>query len=94
MSFQAVTGFKADFWLVQTVGLLLVVSGAVMLRAASTGRITPEIGWLGAGQALELGIMDIYAVTQPRTTPVYWRFWGHCDDMRSGCTYHSSWMCE
>lgn len=71
-SFQAVTGFKADFWLAQTVGLLLAVSGAVLLMAARHGRITPEIRWLAAGEAVVLGLVDLYCVHQPRTTRVYW----------------------
>jgi ABC-type Fe3+-siderophore transport system permease subunit len=70
-SFQLVTGFKADFWLAQTVGWLLAVSGAVMLHAARARRVTPEIIGLGAGQAFVLALMDIYAVFQPSATPVY-----------------------
>jgi ABC-type Fe3+-siderophore transport system permease subunit len=70
-SFQLVTGFKTDFWLAQTVGALLVVSGAVMLHAAKVRRVTPEIIGLSAGQAFALAVMDIYAVLQPSATPVY-----------------------
>src|SRR4051812_43430058 len=71
-SFQLITGFKADFWLAQTVGALLAVSGAVMINAARTGRVTPEIGWLAAGQAAALAAIDLYCVSQPRTTRAYW----------------------
>jgi hypothetical protein len=70
-SFQAVTGFKTNFWLAQTVGLLLVVSGAAMLQAARKRRLTPEIMGLAAGQAAVLGVMDVYAVSQPGATGVY-----------------------
>jgi ABC-type Fe3+-siderophore transport system permease subunit len=70
-SFQLVTGFKTDFWLAQTVGSLLAVSGAVMLHAAKAHRVTPEIIGLSAGQAFALALMDVYAVFQPSATPVY-----------------------
>jgi hypothetical protein len=71
-SFQWVTGFKADFWLAQTVGALLAVSGIVLLKAAKAGRITPEIMLLAGGQAAVLAGFDVYFVFQPRTTAVYW----------------------
>jgi len=71
-TFQRVTGFKADFWLAQTVGLLLAVSGIVLLAAARARRVTREIGLLGALQAAALAGVDLYCVYQPRTTRVYW----------------------
>jgi YVTN family beta-propeller protein len=71
-SFQLITGFKADFWLAQTVGVLLAVTGTVMIAAARAGRVTPEIGWLAAGQAAALAVVDVYCVSQPRTTLAYW----------------------
>ncbi|HEU5077663.1 MAG TPA: hypothetical protein VFT72_00525 [Opitutaceae bacterium] len=70
-TFQRVTGFKADFWLAQTVGLLLAMSGLVMIVAARARRITPEIALLAAGEAVLLAIVDIYCVGQPHTTRVY-----------------------
>jgi cytochrome b subunit of formate dehydrogenase len=70
-SFQVVTGVKADFWLAQTVGALLAISGAVLWRAAKLNRITPEIMLLAAGQAAVLAVADVYGVFQPGTTPVY-----------------------
>ena len=39
-TFQAVTGYKTDFWLAQTVGLLLAASGVVLILAANASRIT------------------------------------------------------
>ncbi len=70
-TFQGVTGVKLDFWLAQTVGLLLAVSGAVLLLAARGGRVTKELGLLGALQAAVLAGVDVSCVTQPRTTPAY-----------------------
>lgn len=71
-SFQAVTGPKEDFWLAQTVGLLLVVVGTVLLLAGRSRRITREIVLLAAGSALVLGMVDVFCVFAPRTTRAYW----------------------
>ncbi len=70
--FQRVTGPKLEYWLVETVGLLLVVSGAALLLAGRANRVTREIALLGAGTALVLGVVDIYCVSEPRTTRAYW----------------------
>jgi hypothetical protein len=71
-SFQVVTGFKKDFWLAQTVGALLAVSGASLLVAVRSGRIVREIVVLAMGEALVLAVADITCVPLPGTTPVYW----------------------
>jgi hypothetical protein len=70
-SFQVVTGWKADFWLAQTVGLLLAITGLVLVLAARAGRLTREIILLGALQAAALLAVDLYCVFQPRTTWSY-----------------------
>lgn len=70
-SFEAVTGPKTDFWLVRTVGLLLCVSGGVMLLAARARRVTREIALLGVLQAAALLVVDLVCVFEPRTTPIY-----------------------
>lgn len=70
-TFQRVTGTKLDFWLAQTVGLLLAAFGAVLLLAARGGRLTKELALLGALQAAVLAGVDLYCVAQPRTTPAY-----------------------
>lgn len=71
-SFQIITGFKVDFWLAQTVGALLAVTGAVLVLAARAGRITREIALIAAGQACVLGVVDLYCVALPGTTRAYW----------------------
>jgi hypothetical protein len=43
-----------------------------MIGAARKTRITPEIVWLGTGQAMALAAMDIYCVALLGTTRVYW----------------------
>ncbi len=58
---QLVTGPKTDLWLVKTVGLLLMVTGLVLVMAAIRRRISPEIILLAIGNALVLtGIEMIY----------------------------------
>lgn len=71
-SFQFVTGPKFEFWLVETVGLTLVIVGAVLLLAGRARRVTREIALLGAGLAAALGSIDIWCVLEPHTTRAYW----------------------
>ena len=71
-SFQLVTGPKLELWLVQTVGVLLVVSGGVLLLSGRARRVTREIVLLGAGQAAALASVDLWCVLEPRTTRAYW----------------------
>jgi len=70
-SFEFATGAKRDFWLAQTVGALLVVSGIAMISAAKAGRITREIAILALGEAIALGVADIATLWQPRTALSY-----------------------
>ncbi len=62
-SFESMTGPKADKWLVRTVGMLVGVTGALLLRAAVRDRVTPEISALGVASAASLGAVDtLYAI--------------------------------
>ena len=70
-SFEAVTGPKTDDWLVQTVGLLVLVTGIVLLVAAWRRRITVEIVILACGNAVSLALVDLVFVTQGRIAPIY-----------------------
>lgn len=70
-SFVAVTGPKADLWLVRTVALLLVVIGLALLLAGLRRRITPEIVILGAGSALALAGIDFYYAAIDRISAIY-----------------------
>lgn len=58
-TFERVTGPKTDFWLVNTVGVLVGVAGGVLLSAAARRRVGPEIAALGAGSALGLAAIDV-----------------------------------
>jgi hypothetical protein len=70
-SFYAVTGPKTDGWLVQTVGLLLAVVGAVLAVAAWRRRLTPEWRWLAIGIALSLAAVDVVFVARTVIPPIY-----------------------
>ena len=70
-SFEAVTGPKADRWLVKTVGALVATTGAVLIGANRKRRITAEIALLAAGNAGALAIIDGVYVAKGRISPVY-----------------------
>jgi hypothetical protein len=70
-SFMDITGFKVDQWLVKTVGVLILVVGLVLLSAARSRRISPEILGLAVGCALGLTAIDVYYVLADRIRDVY-----------------------
>lgn len=70
-SFQAVTGPKADLWLVYTVGVLIAVVGCVLLSASSSGRVTTEVALLAVGCALALTGIDVVFVARNVIPQVY-----------------------
>ena len=70
-SFLAVTGPKVDLWLVDTVGVLVAVVGVVLLIAAGSGRVTPEIALLATGAALALTTIDVVFVSRRVIPPIY-----------------------
>jgi hypothetical protein len=58
-SFEFITGRKRDRWLVQTVGVLVALIGAVQLRAA--GRSAPqEVRGLSVAVAVGLAAIEVY----------------------------------
>jgi hypothetical protein len=77
-SFTAVTGPKADDWLVKTFGGLIAVVGAELVRR-------PGARWLGAGSALALGIAELAYVRRGRIRPVYLL------DALAGALFTSGW---
>lgn len=70
-SFEAVTGPKTDFWLVQTVGALVALTGALLLRAAWRKVVSDDLAALAAGQALALGAVDLVFGLPGRISRVY-----------------------
>jgi hypothetical protein len=70
-SFEAVTGPKADWWLVQTVGVLVTTIGATLTGAGIGGRVDPSLRRLAAGSALGLAAIDVVHVARGRISKVY-----------------------
>jgi hypothetical protein len=62
-SFEAVTGPKADWWLVQMVGLLAATIGTALAVGARGERPAPEVRTLALLSALSFaGIDTVYAL--------------------------------
>ena len=71
-AFQAATGPKREWWLVQTVGALVTAVGVgLLLGAAIRDRVTPEIAGIASGCAAGLAGIDVVYVLRPRISPVY-----------------------
>ena len=70
-AFEAVTGPKLEWWLVQTVGALVTAVGGGMLSGALHDRITPELTLISAGCAAGLAGIDVVYVARGRISPVY-----------------------
>ena len=70
-SFQAVTGPKADLWLVYTVGALVSAIGLALLVAAGNDRIGVETMTLAVGSALVLAAIDVTFVAREVISSIY-----------------------
>ena len=70
-SFEKVTGPKADFWLVRTVGLMIASTGAALTMAAVRRKVTPEIGLLATTTAGSLAGIDIVYGGSGRISRIY-----------------------
>jgi hypothetical protein len=70
-TFEAVTGPKADFWLAQTVGVLVASLGAGLLEAARRDHVTRELALVGAFAAAGLAATDTVFVLRGRIRPIY-----------------------
>src|SRR3954447_637101 len=69
--FEAVTGPKREWWLVETVGVLVTAVGAGLMAAAARDRVTPEVATIAAGCACGLAAIDIVYVARNRISPAY-----------------------
>src|SRR3954451_22798415 len=58
-AFEAVTGPKREWWLVQTVGLLVTVVGGALVSGAVRRRTSPELLAVAAGSAASLGAGEV-----------------------------------
>jgi hypothetical protein len=70
-TFESVTGPKVDKWLVNTVGVLVGVIGAVLIAGANRRAANPEAQLLAAGSAAGLAAIDVTYVMKRRIAPVY-----------------------
>ena len=70
-SFEAVTGRKTDWWLVQTFSLTLLPIGAALGLGAARDRVTPELELLGAGAAGVLAGTDVAIALRRVGRPTY-----------------------
>ncbi len=70
-AFEAATGPKREWWLVQTVGALVTAVGVGLLGAAIRDRVTPEIAGIASGCAAGLAGIDVAYVLRRRISPVY-----------------------
>jgi hypothetical protein len=65
-TFEAVTGRKDEWWLVETIALLHVPVGGALVSAGARDRVTPEIELLGAGAAGLLAASDVLVAARRR----------------------------
>jgi len=70
-TFEAVTGPKKDFWLAQTVGLLVASVGSTLVLASKRGRVGQDARWLAASSAAGLAAIDILYAARGRISNVY-----------------------
>jgi hypothetical protein len=70
-AFEAVTGPKVDWWLVQTVGALVAAVGGSLTAASRRGRVTPELRALGISSAAGLAALEVLHVLRRRISPIY-----------------------
>ena len=70
-AFEAITGPKREWWLVQTVGALVTVIGGALVSAAGRRRTQPELLFVAAGSAAALAGIDVVYVARRRIAPTY-----------------------
>src|SRR5690349_16431781 len=70
-SFEYCTGRKKDWWLVQTVGLLVTAIGASLLSASRKKEIPSEIKLLATTSSVFLMAIDIIYTARRRIKPTY-----------------------
>jgi hypothetical protein len=69
--FEAVTGPKREWWLVQTVGGVVTVVGGALVASALRRETQPELLAVAAGSAATLGAIDVVYVARRRIAPSY-----------------------
>jgi hypothetical protein len=70
-AFERATGPKSEWWLVQTVGVVVTAVGGGLISGAANDRDTPELVAIAAGTAAGLGAIDVYYAAKGRIAPSY-----------------------
>jgi hypothetical protein len=70
-SFEAISGKKSDFWLVETVGAITAAVGLTLAFASRREDATPEITLLGLGTAAGFAAVDFTHGLKRRISAVY-----------------------
>lgn len=70
-SFEAVTGRKTDFWLVQMVGLLAASNGTAIAIALRKRKIRESTMALAMLSAASFTAIDVVHVLRRRISPIY-----------------------
>jgi hypothetical protein len=70
-TFEMVTGPKTDDWLVKTVAVLILVSSAVLLRAAVSNKASIDTLIIGAGTSVALLHIDLVYVQKAVISKIY-----------------------
>lgn len=70
-SFEAVTGPKTDYWLVQMVGLLAATNGTAIAIALRKRKIRESTVALAVMSAASFAIIDVVHAAQRRISPIY-----------------------
>src|SRR5687768_4980594 len=69
--FEAVTGPKREWWLVQTVGALAIAIGATLVQSGRRDDPPAEAVTLAAGSAIAFAGIDVVYVARRRIAPTY-----------------------
>ena len=69
--FEGITGRKADYWLVRTVGLLAATIGTSLLAGTRARRPSTETTVLGVAAGASFTAIDLVYVARRRISPVY-----------------------
>lgn len=70
-TFMRLTGPKTDIWLVKALGLLLLVSGVVVIVSILRRQLSKEIMLLAAGDAAVLVGIELVYVVNRTIRPIY-----------------------
>jgi hypothetical protein len=71
-SFERVTGRKTDFWLAQTVGVIVTTIGIGLAHAVARRRgVPPELRTVAVTSAAGLALVDFSFVARGRISKIY-----------------------